>query len=43
MAGALGFVRYQDPTHKYVVTQNELLDDICVLMGGREAEQLLLG
>ena len=41
-AGALGFVRYQDPTHKYVVTRGELLDDLCVLMGGREAEQLLL-
>ena len=41
-AGALGFVRYQDPSHKYVVTRGELLDDICVLMGGREAEQLLL-
>jgi cell division protease FtsH len=25
-----------------VVTRGELLDDICVLMGGREAEQLLL-
>ena len=35
-AGALGFVRYQDPSHKYVVTRGELLDDICVLMGGRE-------
>ncbi|MFT5525673.1 MAG: cell division protease FtsH, partial [Pirellulaceae bacterium] len=42
MAGALGFVRYQDPSHKYVVTQGSLLDDICVLMGGREAERLLL-
>ncbi len=41
-AGALGFVRYQDPTRKYVVTRGELLDDLCVLMGGREAEQLLL-
>ena len=41
-AGALGFVRYQDPAHKYVVTQGELLDDLCVLLGGREAEQLLL-
>ena len=41
-AGALGFVRYQDPTHRYVVTRGELLDDLCVLMGGREAEQLLL-
>jgi cell division protease FtsH len=41
-AGALGFVRYQDPAHRYVVTRGELLDDICVLMGGREAELLLL-
>lgn len=40
--GALGFVRYQDPSHRYVVTRGELLDDLCVLMGGREAEQLLL-
>jgi cell division protease FtsH len=43
MAGALGFVRYQDPSHRYVVTRGELLDDLCVLLGGREAEQLLLG
>ena len=43
MAGALGFVRYQDPARRYVVTQNELRDDICILMGGREAELLLLG
>lgn len=42
MAGALGFVRHQDHAHKYVVTQGRLVDDICVLMGGREAEQLLL-
>ncbi|GIW82407.1 MAG: hypothetical protein KatS3mg105_4214 [Gemmatales bacterium] len=41
-AGALGFVRYQDPAHRYVVTRGELLDDLCVLMGGREAEILLL-
>lgn len=41
-AGALGFVRYQDPAHRYVVTHAELLDDICILMGGREAELLLL-
>lgn len=41
-AGALGFVRYQDRAHRYVVTRHELLDDLCVLMGGREAEQLLL-
>lgn len=41
-AGALGFVRYQDSAHRYVVTRGELLDDLCVLMGGREAECLLL-
>ena len=41
-AGALGFVQYQDPAHKYVVTRGQLLDDLCILMGGREAEQLLL-
>ena len=42
VSGALGFVRYQDPTHRYIVTRGELLDDLCVLMGGREAELLLL-
>lgn len=41
-AGALGYVRYQDRQHKFVVTRNELLDTMCVLMGGREAERLLL-
>ena len=41
-AGALGFVRYQDPRHRYIVTRGELLDHMCVLMGGREAELLLL-
>ncbi|MGE3803339.1 MAG: AAA family ATPase [Gemmataceae bacterium] len=41
MSGALGFVRYQDKANRYVVTQGELLDDLCVLMGGREAELLL--
>ncbi len=41
-AGALGFVRYQDKAHRYIVTRGELLDDLCVLMGGREAEAMLL-
>jgi len=41
-AGALGYVRYQDRQHKFVVTRNEMLDTVAVLMGGREAEQLLL-
>lgn len=41
-AGALGSVRYQDPAHRYVVTRGKLLDEICILMAGREAELLLL-
>jgi cell division protease FtsH len=41
-AGTLGFVRYQDPAHRYVVTRGQLLDDLCILMGGRESELLLL-
>jgi cell division protease FtsH len=40
--GSLGFVRYQDKANRYVVTRDELIDDLCVLMGGREAESLLL-
>ncbi|PID39910.1 MAG: ATP-binding protein [Proteobacteria bacterium] len=42
LAGALGFVRYADPAQRYVVTRGFLLDSICVLFGGREAEALLL-
>jgi len=42
MSGALGYVEHQDPAHRYVVTRLQLLDDLCRLMGGREAEQLLL-
>jgi cell division protease FtsH len=42
LAGALGVVEYADPAHRYVTTRGQLLDSICVLMGGREAELLLL-
>ncbi len=42
LAGSLGFVKYSDPANKYVVTEGSLLDSICVLYGGREAEALLL-
>jgi cell division protease FtsH len=42
LAGALGFVAYADPAHRYVVTRNQLLDSICTLFGGREAEALCL-
>jgi len=40
LAGALGFVSYSDPAHRYVVTKHQLLDQICTLYGGREAELL---
>jgi len=40
LAGSLGFVAYSDPAHRYVVTQGQLLDQICTLFGGREAEVL---
>jgi ATP-dependent Zn protease len=42
LAGALGFVQYADPAHRYVMTRGQLLDMIVVLFGGREAESLLL-
>jgi len=42
LAGALGFVSYADPAHRYVTTRGALLDRICVLFGGREAEAHLL-
>lgn len=42
LGGVLGFVRYADAAHRYVVTRGQLLDTICVLYGGREAEDLLL-
>jgi cell division protease FtsH len=41
LAGALGFVRYADPAHRYVITRAQLLDAVCTLFGGREAEALL--
>ena len=42
LGGALGFVSYDDPTNQYVMTRRQLLDRICVLFGGREAEDALL-
>ncbi|PRQ06824.1 AAA family ATPase [Enhygromyxa salina] len=42
LTGALGFVRYADPAHKYVVTHDQLVDSIATLFGGREAEHELL-
>ncbi|MSP55143.1 MAG: AAA family ATPase [Myxococcales bacterium] len=42
LAGALGFVQYGDQAHKHVTTRKQLIDHMCVLFGGREAEELLL-
>lgn len=42
MGGALGYVEHQEHEHKYVLTRNRLLDDMVMLLGGREAEDLLL-
>lgn len=42
MGGALGYVEHQEHEHKYVLTRNRLLDDMVMLLGGREAEELLL-
>jgi cell division protease FtsH len=42
MQWAFGYVRYQDPAHRYIQTRGFYLDMICVALGAREAEQLLL-
>lgn len=39
----LGYVMQSVRDNKYVTTRMELLDDICVLMGGRLAEKMLIG
>jgi cell division protease FtsH len=42
LGGALGFVRLADPVNRHVTTRNQLLDAICVMFGGRAAEEVLL-
>lgn len=42
-ADTLGYVMRAVKENKYITTRNELLDDICVLLGGRVAEQLVIG
>jgi cell division protease FtsH len=37
---ALGYAQYQ-PREKYINTKEELLDDICMTLGGRAAEKLV--
>ena len=42
LAGSLGAVTYSNPRDRYVVTRGQLLDQICTLFGGREAELVFL-
>jgi cell division protease FtsH len=42
MHWSFGYVKYQDPAHKYIHTVNYYLDQLCVALGAREAEKLLL-
>ena len=42
MQWAFGYVKHADPAHKYVQTVNFYLDMICVALGAREAERMLL-
>ena len=39
---ALGYVMQAVRKNKYVTTEDELLDDLCVMLGGRTAERLCL-
>ncbi len=39
---AFGYVMHSDPSHRFIQTRNFYLDAICVALGAREAEQLLL-
>jgi cell division protease FtsH len=42
MQWSFGYVKYSDPAHKYIHTIAYYLDQMCVALGAREAEQLLL-
>jgi ATP-dependent Zn protease len=39
----LGYVMREVKENKYITTRNELFDDICMLLGGRVAEQMIIG
>ncbi len=43
VVGTSGHVECADRADRHVVTLGEMLDRICVLMGGRESERLILG
>ena len=42
MQWSFGYVKYSDPTHKYIHTIAFYLDQVCVALAAREAERLLL-
>ena len=42
MKWAFGYVKYADPAHKYIHTVNYYLDMMCVALGAREAERVML-
>jgi cell division protease FtsH len=42
--GALGYVRHsEDPDLRKIMTRDQILDDICICLAAREAEQQVLG
>src|SRR5262249_5252298 len=44
VVGALGYVRHSDdPELRKVQNRGQILEDVCICLGGREAERLLLG
>jgi cell division protease FtsH len=43
VVGALGYVRHsENPDQRKILNRNQMLDDICICLGGREAERLIL-
>lgn len=43
LEGALGYVLHAMARNQYMLSEHELRDQICVALGGREAEQIFLG
>ena len=41
--GALGYTMQLPSQDRYILTKSELLDRLCVLLGGRAAEEIVLG
>jgi cell division protease FtsH len=44
VVGALGYVRHsEDPDLRKIMTRAQILDDMCICLAAREAEQMILG